>query len=87
MTRVQFQGLVPFPPEDRVDDWGLTLDQQVRGAAGRARARARALRRVGAHCAPRRPPPRWRWRGRREGARAGGAAAWWRPRLPGRILG
>ena len=29
MTRIHFQGLVPFPPEDKVDDWGLALEQQV----------------------------------------------------------
>jgi hypothetical protein len=29
MTRVKFQGLVPYPPEDKLDDWGLTPEQQV----------------------------------------------------------
>ncbi|KIZ06665.1 SEC14 cytosolic factor [Monoraphidium neglectum] len=28
MTRLRFQGLCPYPPEDKVDDWGLTLEQQ-----------------------------------------------------------
>lgn len=34
MTRLKFQGVVPYPPEDKIDDWGLTVEQQVRGDAG-----------------------------------------------------
>jgi len=29
MTRLKFQGLVPYPPLDRLDDWGLSPEQQV----------------------------------------------------------
>lgn len=54
MTRLQFAGLMPYPPEDRLDDWGLTPEQQAR------RARARGCRAVRPRSAPPacRPSPR-----------------------------
>lgn len=27
---LRFQGHVPYPPEQKIDDWGLNADQQVR---------------------------------------------------------
>ena len=39
MTRLKFQGVVPYPPEDKVDDWGLTPEQQVGGPCGACGAR------------------------------------------------
>jgi hypothetical protein len=33
MVALKFQGLVPYPPEDKLDDWGLTREQQVRTGA------------------------------------------------------
>lgn len=40
MTRIKFQGLVPYEPIDKLDDWGLTREQQVRGSAAAPSARA-----------------------------------------------
>jgi hypothetical protein len=28
----QFQGHMPYPPVDRIDDWGLNVEQQARAA-------------------------------------------------------
>ena len=39
MTRdatIKFQGYIPYPPVDKVDDWGLSVGEQVRMREKRA---------------------------------------------------
>jgi hypothetical protein len=91
MTRLAFQGLVPYPVEDRVDDWGLTPEQQVGtgpargrgGGGGGGAAAARALLRC---CSAR---ARACAAGRRRGRRRRGLAAprWGARRGAGGVAG
>jgi hypothetical protein len=84
MTRLKFQGLVPYPPEDRVDDWGLTPEQQVGAgvaaaglpAPGRARAAAAAA------AAPGRCRGTSQWRSHRAHLLAGSRAWTASPAFP-----